>query len=98
MNDTTRNAATGRRLEHVTVFDDPIDLLSYRRDCSVVKPGTAEVAAQPANTDDVVAVVADAVHASRPVYVRGGGTMYVDCGAANKTLVERVETLGNRDS
>lgn len=92
MNDTTRNAATGRRLEHVTVFDDPIDLLSYRRDCSVVKPGTAEVAAQPANTDDVVAVVADAVHASRPVYVRGGGTMYA--GGANPHAGGTVIDLG----
>jgi FAD/FMN-containing dehydrogenase len=65
----------------ISRFDDPIDLLSYRRDCSVVPPGKAGLAARPASAEEVAAVVTAAVAAQQPVYVRGGGTMYA--GGAN---------------
>ncbi|MBL6751116.1 MAG: FAD-binding oxidoreductase [Nevskia sp.] len=65
----------------VALFDDPIDLLSYQRDCSVVPPGGAALAARPANAEEVAALVAAAARARQPVYVRGGGTMYA--GGAN---------------
>jgi len=92
MNDTTRATAAPAGSDQITVFDDAIDLLSYRRDCSVVKPGTAEVAAQPGNADEVAMVIADAMRASRPVYVRGGGTMYA--GGANPHAGGTVIDLG----
>ena len=92
MNEPTHNSAAPTELDQITVFDDAIDLLSYRRDCSVVKPGTADVAAQPLNANEVAAVVADAMNASRPVYVRGGGTMYA--GGANPHAGGTVIDLG----
>lgn len=92
MTEPSHNTAAPGTLEHVTVFDDAIDLLSYRRDCSVVKPGTAELAAQPANAAEVLAVVNDAVNAARPIYVRGGGTMYA--GGANPHAGGTVIDLG----
>jgi FAD/FMN-containing dehydrogenase len=68
-------------LAGITLYDDPIDLLSYQRDCSVVRPGAAELAVRPADADEVVAIVNRAAQAAQPLYVRGGGTMYA--GGAN---------------
>ena len=65
----------------VAVFDDAIDLLSYRRDTSVVRPGRADLAAQPVDAAEVATLVTRAAQAQVPVYVRGGGTMYA--GGAN---------------
>ena len=58
------------------LYADPLDLLPYGRDCSVVPPGRALLAAQPHCVEDVVALLARAAREHLPVYVRGGGTMY----------------------
>lgn len=55
---------------------DALDLLTYQRDCSVVRPGDAAGIARPASRDQVIAVVTAAARHRTPVYVRGGGTMY----------------------
>jgi len=68
-------------LDALTVLRDPVDLLSYRRDCSVVTPGRPELAVQARNAREVAAVVAQAAANRQPLYVRGGGTMYA--GGAN---------------
>jgi FAD/FMN-containing dehydrogenase len=68
-------------LEGSTLYADPIDLLSYRRDCSMVAVGQAELAVQPTSAAEVVTIVAHAAAHAVPVYLRGGGTMYA--GGAN---------------
>ena len=68
-------------LSGVALYADPIDLLNYRRDCSMVAAGKAELAAQPRNAEEVIEVVKQAAAHATPVYVRGGGTMYA--GGAN---------------
>ena len=68
-------------LDGTTVYADPIDLLSYRRDCSMVAVGRAELAVQPGSAAEVVTIVAHAAARAVPVYLRGGGTMYA--GGAN---------------
>jgi FAD/FMN-containing dehydrogenase len=59
-----------------TVFTDPVDMLAYRRDCSVVRPGEPALVARVRDAEEVRAVVARAARERQPVYVRGGGTMY----------------------
>ncbi|MBX9609093.1 MAG: FAD-binding oxidoreductase [Gammaproteobacteria bacterium] len=63
------------------LYTETLDLLPYGRDCSVVPPGRAGLAAQPASAEDVIALLARARRERLPVYVRGGGTMYA--GGAN---------------
>lgn len=63
-------------LDGVALYADPIDLLNYRRDCSMVPAGRAELAAQASSAEQVVAIVSEAAAHATPVYVRGGGTMY----------------------
>jgi glycolate oxidase len=63
-------------LDGVRQFADTIDLLNYRRDCSMVPAGQAQLAVQPASTEDVVDIVCAAAAHGTPMYVRGGGTMY----------------------
>ena len=62
-------------LDGVALYADPIDLLNYRRDCSMVPAGRAELAAQASSAEQVVAIVSEAAAHATPVYVRGGGTM-----------------------
>ncbi len=62
-------------------FADPIDLLNYRRDCSMVAAGQAQLAVQAASAEDIVSIVQAAAAHDTPMYVRGGGTMYA--GGAN---------------
>ena len=64
------------KLSGVALYADPIDLLNYRRDCSMVAAGRAELAAQASSAEQVVAIVSEAAAHATPVYVRGGGTMY----------------------
>lgn len=66
----------GHGLESLTLFTDPVDLLAYRRDCSVVAPGEPELVARPRNADEVASVIARAGRERVPLYVRGGGSMY----------------------
>ncbi len=54
----------------------PIDLLTYQRDCSVLRPGQAEAMLRPTTRAEVVAVLQAATQHGTPVYVRGAGTMY----------------------
>lgn len=65
----------------VDSLTDPVDLLTYRRDCSAVKPGQPARVVRPRDRDELVAAVRDAHAADAAVYVRGGGTMYA--GGAN---------------
>lgn len=73
--------ALARDLDGTTIFVDPIDLLCYRRDCSMVAVGQADLAVQPHNAAEVVTIVQHAAAREVPVYLRGGGTMYA--GGAN---------------
>lgn len=63
------------------VSHDPIDLLTYQRDCSVVPPGHARSVVLPTDSETVSTVLQQANRERVPVYVRGGGTMYA--GAVN---------------
>ena len=63
-------------LDPSRVIDAPIDLLTYQRDCSVVRPGHATAVVQIGSQEDVIAVMTRAARDAVPVYVRGGGTMY----------------------
>ncbi|CAN0453436.1 unnamed protein product, partial [Phaeothamnion confervicola] len=63
------------------LYADPIDLLNYRRDCSMVAAGKADLAAQPCSAEEVIEIVKQAAAHATPIYVRGGGTMYA--GGAN---------------
>lgn len=63
-------------LDSSRVIDAPIDLLTYQRDCSVVRPGHASAVVRIGSQEDVIAVMTRAVRDAVPVYVRGGGTMY----------------------
>lgn len=58
------------------VLDEPIDLLGYQRDCSSLPAGAATQVARPRDARDVASVLVEAGACGRPVYVRGGGTMY----------------------
>jgi FAD/FMN-containing dehydrogenase len=59
-----------------TVTTESLDLLTYQRDCSVIRPGRAEAMVRPASRADVAAVLKSASQRGTPVYVRGAGTMY----------------------
>lgn len=69
---------SGPSLERVgtLISTDPLDLLSYQRDASVVAPGRATTLVRPRER----AAVAEALRAAglrgQPVYVRGAGSMY----------------------
>ena len=54
-------------LSGVALYADPIDLLNYRRDCSMVAAGKAELAAQPRNAEEVIEVVKQAAAHATPV-------------------------------
>ena len=64
------------RLSGSVVFTDACDLLGYQRDCSVVRPGDADLAIRPRSTEEVQTALAAAYDERTPVYVRGGGSMY----------------------
>lgn len=63
-------------LDGIACYDETLDLLPYRRDCSVVEPGMPDRAARPRSTADVQRLLRDAAAREEAVYVRGGGTMY----------------------
>ena len=73
--------ALAGELGGLALYVDPIDLLPYRRDCSVARAGQAELAVQPATTQEVIAIVERAARHGVAMYMRGGGTMYA--GGAN---------------
>ena len=73
--------ALAGELGGLALYVDPIDLLPYRRDCSVARAGQAELAVQPATTQEVIAIVERAARHGVVMYMRGGGTMYA--GGAN---------------
>jgi FAD/FMN-containing dehydrogenase len=58
------------------IVTEPLDLLTYQRDCSVLRPGHAEAMVRPTTRADVAAVLTSAAQRGLPVYVRGAGTMY----------------------
>ena len=64
----------------VTVFTDPIDLLAYTRDTSVVPRGIPQAIARPNNLHGLQALITQANESSsplhKPIYVRGAGSMY----------------------
>lgn len=64
-----------------TVMREPLDLLCYQRDCSVVRPGVPDAVITPRSREEVAAVLKRASAQATPVYVRGAGTMYA--GGAN---------------
>ncbi|HCO59078.1 MAG TPA: hypothetical protein DIT58_02700, partial [Porticoccaceae bacterium] len=81
-----------------TFFDDPVDLLTYRRDASSYTPGKPDGIVRPRSAEAVVEVIKHANHDKIPVYTRGGATMYaggvnpefggivLDMGAMNRIL------------
>ena len=74
---------------------EPIDLLTYQRDCSSVEPGKAGQVIRPTDTAQVAEALRAAHAASVPVYVRGGGTMYA--GGTNPHAGGLVLDLGGLD-
>ncbi|MGB1881318.1 MAG: FAD-binding oxidoreductase, partial [Gammaproteobacteria bacterium] len=76
MREPTLDADLQADFSGLTVYSEQVDLLSYRRDCSVVKPGCADLAIQPRSVEDVQAVVRRASRDATPLYARGGGSMY----------------------
>ncbi len=81
MSETPLSQALASELNGVALYADPIDLLNYRRDCSMVAAGKAELAVQPSTAEQVVVIVKQAAAHGTSIYVRGGGTMYA--GGAN---------------
>ena len=76
MNDATVLGPLLRAPNGALSLEEPVDLLTYQRDCSSLLPGRARQAIRPTHADQVVAVLREANAARVPVYVRGGGTMY----------------------
>ena len=76
MSEPTLDADLRADFSGLTVYSNQVDLLSYRRDCSVVKPGCADLAIQPRSVEDVQAVIRRASREATPLYARGGGSMY----------------------
>ena len=72
----TKIAEVVTGLANALVTEAPIDLLTYQRDCSVIRPGHAQAMVRPTRRDAVVTLMQRAEAARVPVYVRGGGTMY----------------------
>lgn len=58
------------------VVTDPLDLLTYQRDTSVVAPGKATCLVRPHTRSAVADTLREASRAGTPVYVRGAGSMY----------------------
>jgi FAD/FMN-containing dehydrogenase len=63
-------------LDEITLFTDPVDLTSYRRDASSATPGKPDAVVRPQSTDAVVNVLKHANKDRVPVYARGGANMY----------------------
>jgi len=76
MSEPTSLQALAGELSALTLYADPIDLLNYRRDCSMVAAGKAELAVQPRTAEEVVSIIEHAARHATSIYVRGGGTMY----------------------
>ena len=74
---------------------EPIDLLTYQRDCSSVAPGRAGQVIRPTDAAQVADALRAANSAAVPVYVRGGGTMYA--GGTNPHAGGVVLDLGGLD-
>ncbi|MGR8950071.1 MAG: FAD-binding oxidoreductase [Gammaproteobacteria bacterium] len=60
----------------VEIFDNPVDLTAYRRDASLVDPGTPDMVARPNNVDELQRILRRANEAKTAVYLRGAGSMY----------------------
>ena len=58
------------------IVTDPLDLLTYQRDTSVVSPGRATALARPRTREAVAELLRAASANGTPVYVRGAGSMY----------------------
>lgn len=78
---TAKLAAMAGDFAALTCFTEAVDLLAYRRDCSVVAPGEPDLVVRPRDAAEVETVLARASRDGVPVYVRGGGSMYA--GGAN---------------
>ncbi len=78
------------------IRDEPIDLLTYARDASVVKPGEPDCVVRPTNTKQIRDILSGANRDGVSVYVRGAGTMYA--GGANPHAGGLVIDLSGMDS
>lgn len=58
------------------IVTDPLDLLTYQRDTSVVPPGQATCLVRPRTREAVADLLREASAKGTPVYVRGAGSMY----------------------
>ena len=80
MSETSQIPNGIREPEDVTVFTDPIDLVAYARDTSVVSAGNPKAVARPNNLHGLQAVIKQANTSNsplhKPLYVRGAGSMY----------------------
>ena len=61
---------------NVVSREEPLDLITYGRDASVVRPGEADCVVCPTNTRQIQDILSGASDDKIPVYVRGAGTMY----------------------
>ena len=57
---------------------DPIDLLPFQRDASVVERGFPEAVMQPKTSSEVGKIMCQADYDRVPVYVRGAGTYRIE--------------------
>lgn len=74
--------ATGR------VFADPVDLVGYRRDASVVPGALPELVIRPGSADEVAGALRTAAQRDVAITVRGAGSMYAgDAAPARDGIV-----------
>lgn len=95
MNDASILGPLLRAPDGALSLHEPIDLLTYQRDCSAVTPGHAAQVVRPTEAAQVADVLREASAQGVAVYVRGGGTMYA--GGVNPHAGGVVLDLGGLD-
>ncbi|HBD12464.1 MAG TPA: hypothetical protein DCZ13_09980, partial [Porticoccaceae bacterium] len=76
MADRHEQLASLAGLDDAAFFDDPVDLITYRRDTSSYAPGKPEGVVRPRSPEAVVEIIKRANRDKLPVYTRGGASMY----------------------
>lgn len=76
MADRHEQLASLAGLDDAAFFDDPVDLITYRRDTSSYAPGKPEGVVRPRSPEAVVEIIKRANRNKLPVYTRGGASMY----------------------
>lgn len=66
------------------LFRERVDLLSFTRDTSPVRPGEPEVVVRPSGPEEVGEVLRFARRRAVPVYTRGAGSMYAGGAVPHK--------------